>query len=241
MGGAGGAGGRAGGRASLLARGPPLTGPQRSANHPAPRLFHCPRRRLGLEFGQSRALRSAHTGGVTWLDLDAVEQRYLLAGAADASVAIYDTQAPPTDASGSGGGLASGGGAAANLGNPGSAAAGGGGGAIAPVAVLTKPPPGGHRFSVSSVAWYPVDTGLFVTGGWPGRGVLRAGLGWVGRRSGRAEARRALLCAAFDSPHAPATRSRRGLGAWEGPLETQTGAAAGRLVRKEGISKHHLP
>lgn len=30
--------------------------------------------------------------GITWLDLDRVEGRYLLASAADASIAVYDTQ-----------------------------------------------------------------------------------------------------------------------------------------------------
>ena len=34
----------------------------------------------------------AECAGITWLDLDRVEQRYLLAAGADTSVALYDTQ-----------------------------------------------------------------------------------------------------------------------------------------------------
>jgi DNA excision repair protein ERCC-8 len=85
-------------------------------------------------------IKSAHKGGVTWMDLDPVEQRYLLAGAADASLAVYDTQQP----------------------TPGSAGAGA---HHLPLFTITKQSPGAHAFSVSSVCWYPVDTGLFVSGG----------------------------------------------------------------------------
>ena len=55
-------------------------------------------RLLSLEFSHDKVIRSVHTGGVTCLDLDAVEQRYLLAGAADASIAVYDTQQPSSAA-----------------------------------------------------------------------------------------------------------------------------------------------
>ncbi len=48
-----------------------------------------------LEFSREKVINSAHNGGVTWLDLDCVEERYLLAGAADGSVAAYDVQACP--------------------------------------------------------------------------------------------------------------------------------------------------
>ena len=44
-------------------------------------------------FSREKSISSVHTGGVTWLDLDCVEERYLLAGAADGSVAAYDVQA----------------------------------------------------------------------------------------------------------------------------------------------------
>ena len=47
---------------------------------------------LSLGFSCDKVLRSAHGGGVTCLALDPVERRYLLAGAADATLAVYDTQ-----------------------------------------------------------------------------------------------------------------------------------------------------
>ena len=50
------------------------------------------RRNLELEFSRSKAIQSAHTGGVLWLDLDHIDHRYLLAGGADGSVAAYDVQ-----------------------------------------------------------------------------------------------------------------------------------------------------
>ena len=40
-----------------------------------------------------KSVESVHKGGVTWLDLDGIEHRWLLAAAADASVAVYDIQA----------------------------------------------------------------------------------------------------------------------------------------------------
>ena len=40
-----------------------------------------------------KSVESVHKGGVTWLDLDGIEHRWLLAAAADASVAAYDIQA----------------------------------------------------------------------------------------------------------------------------------------------------
>ena len=51
-----------------------------------------PCRKLQLGFSKQKAIKSVHSGGVTWLDLDPIEHRYLLAGAADGSVAAYDVQ-----------------------------------------------------------------------------------------------------------------------------------------------------
>lgn len=75
---------------------------------------------------------------MTWLDLERAENRYLLAGSADCSVAVYDV-AQPT-------------------------AGGHGPGDYGSVLKITASNPDCHRYSVSSVAWYPIDTGLFVTG-----------------------------------------------------------------------------
>lgn len=77
----------------------------------------------------------------TWgWQIDPAESRYLLAGAANGSVGAYDTQQ---------------------------------GTSFDPVLNISKHEalftvdksiPQGHRFSVSSVQWYPIDTGLFITG-----------------------------------------------------------------------------
>lgn len=83
-----------------------------------------------------------HKGGVTWLDLERAESRYLLASAADCSIAVYDVAQPGT-ADGQ---------EAANAQDFGS------------VLKITSANSGCHQYSVSSVAWYPIDTGLFVSG-----------------------------------------------------------------------------
>ena len=95
------------------------------------------------------------SGGVNCLELDETERRYLLSGTVDAVVAVYDTEQPTkTDrttghatheplirvAKGSAEGAEGG---ATNGGARGT---------------------GGHLFSVSCAAWYPVDTGMFFTG-----------------------------------------------------------------------------
>ncbi|KAK9835172.1 hypothetical protein WJX81_003251 [Elliptochloris bilobata] len=99
----------------------------------------CAKRRAhSLVLSGDKTISSVHTGGVTWLDLDCVEERYLLAGAADGSVAAYDIQVPvAVDASGA-----------------------------AQHDAVFKVDRGrlGHAFTVSSVVWYAIDTGLFVSG-----------------------------------------------------------------------------
>lgn len=68
------------------------------------------------------------------------EGRYLLAGASDATVAVYDIQRATNYE---------------------------GRGLIAKhksLFVINKQHEHGHKFSVSSAIWYPIDTGLFVTG-----------------------------------------------------------------------------
>ena len=92
-------------------------------------------------FDTSKQISSIHKQGVTWLDLERVENRYLLAGSADCSVAVYDVAQP-----------ISGDQQPSEPGDYGS------------VLKITASNPDCHRYSVSSVAWYPIDTGLFVTG-----------------------------------------------------------------------------
>ena len=78
---------------------------------------------------------------MTWLDLEHAEHRYLLAGSADTSVAVYDVAQPRT------------------TGQQGSSS-----GDCKSVLKITSSNPDSHQYSVSCVTWYPVDTGLFVTG-----------------------------------------------------------------------------
>jgi DNA excision repair protein ERCC-8 len=107
------------------------------------------------------------------MDLDHGEQRYLLAGAADASLAVYDTQQPSAAEVASQQeeerGAAHGASAAldatlAPLRASRQAAEAGAAADHAALFSITKQAPQGHRFSVSAVAWYPVDGGLFVSG-----------------------------------------------------------------------------
>ncbi|CAM8917765.1 unnamed protein product [Rhodiola kirilowii] len=72
--------------------------------------------------------------------VDLAEGRYLLSGAADASVAVFDVQGA-TDHEG--------------------------GGLIArhkSIFTVDKQHESGHQYAISSAIWYPIDTGLFITG-----------------------------------------------------------------------------
>jgi hypothetical protein len=46
-----------------------------------------------VQVSAEKSVESVHKGGITWLELDSVEHRFLLAAAADASIAAYDVQA----------------------------------------------------------------------------------------------------------------------------------------------------
>ena len=46
-----------------------------------------------MQVSVEKSVESVHGGGVTWLDLDGIEHRWLLSAAADASVAAYNIQA----------------------------------------------------------------------------------------------------------------------------------------------------
>ena len=99
-------------------------------------------RARSLAFDTGKQISSIHKKGITWLDLEQVESRYLLAGGADCSVAIYDVAQPiSAEAQSSAGGQDYG-----------------------SVLKITTATPGCHQYSISSVDWYPIDTGLFVTG-----------------------------------------------------------------------------
>ncbi|KAH9758275.1 WD repeat-containing protein ATCSA-1 [Citrus sinensis] len=93
-----------------------------------------------LQLSNYKDIVSPHKGSINSLQVDLTEERYLLSGASDSSVAVYDVQRA-TDYEG--------------------------GGHIAKhrsVFVVDKQHEHGHKYAISSAIWYPVDTGLFVTG-----------------------------------------------------------------------------
>ncbi|KAH9692509.1 WD repeat-containing protein ATCSA-1 [Citrus sinensis] len=93
-----------------------------------------------LQLSNYKEIVSPHKGSINSLQVDLTEERYLLSGASDSSVAVYDVQRA-TDYEG--------------------------GGHIAKhrsVFVVDKQHEHGHKYAISSAIWYPVDTGLFVTG-----------------------------------------------------------------------------
>lgn len=87
----------------------------------------------------AKTLQSPERGSLTCLSLDNHESRLLLASTVEAAVAIYDVLEAGKQS-----------GSAEDVHKP--------------VGLVDKSTPEGHKFSISSVAWYPVDTGLFVSG-----------------------------------------------------------------------------
>ena len=87
----------------------------------------------------AKTLQSPERGSLTCLSLDNHESRFLLASTVEAAVAIYDVLEAGKQS-----------GSAEDVHKP--------------VGLVDKSTPEGHKFSISSVAWYPVDTGLFVSG-----------------------------------------------------------------------------
>ncbi|XP_076955113.1 WD repeat-containing protein ATCSA-1-like isoform X1 [Bidens hawaiensis] len=96
-------------------------------------------RSSSLHLSNHKELLSPHRASINSLQVDLTEGRYLLSGASDASLAIFDIQrATEYEASG----------------------------LIAkhkPV-LVDKQHENGHKYAISTAVWYPVDTGLFVTG-----------------------------------------------------------------------------
>ncbi|KAF8058843.1 ATCSA-1 [Scenedesmus sp. PABB004] len=99
--------------------------------------------RLGaLALSRGAALETSQAGGIRWMDLDGVEQRYLLTGAADSTIEAFDVLA--TQAA--------------------DAADAGASRALRPLFTIARGQPAAHRYQVTSLCWYAVDTGLFVSG-----------------------------------------------------------------------------
>ncbi|XP_042405936.1 WD repeat-containing protein ATCSA-1 isoform X1 [Zingiber officinale] len=97
------------------------------------------RRLSALAICNHKEIISPHHGAVNSLQVDLTEGRYLLSGASDGSAAIYDIQQATEYEKG----------------------------LIAKhksLFVVDKQHGYGHKFAISTVIWYPVDTGLFVTG-----------------------------------------------------------------------------
>ncbi|XP_062120322.1 WD repeat-containing protein ATCSA-1-like [Humulus lupulus] len=93
-----------------------------------------------LKLSNHKDIVSAHRGSINSLQVDLTEGRYLLSGSSDASIAVYDIQRATEFE---------------------------GGGVIAKhkcLFVVDKSHENGHKYAVSSAIWYPVDTGLFITG-----------------------------------------------------------------------------
>lgn len=84
--------------------------------------------------GQSYHMDTPHHGAIMDLDLDRQSKEYVLACSLDGVLAIYGEK---------------------------------GGGAVPQLDVLcslTRESPGNHAYGIHAVSWYPIDTGMFVTG-----------------------------------------------------------------------------
>ncbi|RVX22666.1 DNA excision repair protein ERCC-8 [Vitis vinifera] len=93
-----------------------------------------------LQLSNYKEIVSPHRGAVNSLQVDLTEGRYLLSGASDASAAVYDIQRATEYEGGS---------------------------LVAKhksIFVVDKQHEHGHKYAISSAIWYPIDTGLFITG-----------------------------------------------------------------------------
>ncbi|XP_027355660.1 WD repeat-containing protein ATCSA-1 isoform X2 [Abrus precatorius] len=93
-----------------------------------------------LQLSNHKDIVSPHKGSINCLQIDSTEGRYLLSAASDASVAVYDVQRPTVSEAG---------------------------GVISKhrsIFVVDKQHQTPHKYAVSSAIWYPIDTGLFITG-----------------------------------------------------------------------------
>lgn len=101
----------------------------------------CMCRARALAFSDEKYLVCNQREAINWLDIDHAEHRYLLAASSDCSIAAYDVLEPTCVRTRS------------QLDKH------------EPLFKIDKAFPGGHQYAVSTVSWYPVDTGLFVSGG----------------------------------------------------------------------------
>lgn len=136
------------------------------------------RRLLHVSPSATVEIKNGQRGPVNHLDLDPYEDRFLLVAAGDATVGLYDMDAmervshDDDDEGASAGPLrvrslhvtprAS----VRVAGGAGDCTSNTAAGILASTALAARgsPPAEGHRHSVTSVQWYPLDTGLFVSG-----------------------------------------------------------------------------
>lgn len=116
----------------------------RDPPHQLPQQVRAARARA-LALSSRKDMASGHKSGINALQVDLVELRYLLAGATDGSLALYDTLQPTPPQGDSHHQLHQ------RLRTH------------QPLYTIAKSAEQGHRYAVSSVQWYPVDNGLFAS------------------------------------------------------------------------------
>ncbi|KAI8061108.1 WD40-repeat-containing domain protein [Gongronella butleri] len=92
------------------------------------------KRYYALQLSQQKEMKRVHRGAVTCLGTENIEERYLMSGGSDGRVHIYDMHV---------------GAARQNVTK------------IPPIASVARADR--HQYAVSSVSWYPFDTGMFIT------------------------------------------------------------------------------
>mmetsp|Transcript_10978 Transcript_10978/g.27715 ORF Transcript_10978/g.27715 Transcript_10978/m.27715 type:complete len:263 (+) Transcript_10978:51-839(+) len=110
-------------------------------------------RARALQLAPHLEVKTAHSSGVRSLDLERKYGRFLLAGDAAGSLAVYDASPEPTRPHGNSGT----GGAQVARRQMGPTVA-------KPIARVVK----AHKYAIAAVCWYPADPGLFVSAAYDG-------------------------------------------------------------------------
>uniref|UniRef100_A0A803T661 ERCC excision repair 8, CSA ubiquitin ligase complex subunit n=1 Tax=Anolis carolinensis TaxID=28377 RepID=A0A803T661_ANOCA len=93
------------------------------------------RRVLSLEINKDKYVERIHESGVNTLDIEPIENRYMLSGGSDGVIVLYDLQ---------------------NLSRNSCYT-------CKAVCTVGRSHPDVHKFSVETVQWYPHDTGMFTS------------------------------------------------------------------------------
>ncbi|KAI8079841.1 excision repair cross-complementing rodent repair deficiency, complementation group 8 [Halteromyces radiatus] len=91
------------------------------------------KRIYNVQLSQSKEVARAHRGGVTCLKMETIEQRYLMSGGSDGRIHIYDLHMSPKGKYTK----------------------------IVPIASVSRYER--HKYAVSSLSWFPFDTGMFIS------------------------------------------------------------------------------